>query len=131
MKNIESMDVSAKTSVCARIAYEANRAYCSAMQDVVGKEWHDLAADEMMSYVRGVVGVLNGNSPAEQHAAWCADKKANNWVYGPVKDEHKREHPCLLPYDRLPASQRQKDVLFIGVVSAAAKTLGLPCWALR
>ena len=40
---------------------------------------------------------------------------------GPVKDPEKKEHPCFLPYDELPLSQRIKDYLFTAVVEAALK----------
>jgi hypothetical protein len=47
-----------------------------------------------------------------------ADKEADGWKHGPVKDPEKKEHPCMVPYGQLPAEQRAKDYLFIAVVKA-------------
>ena len=32
-----------------------------------------------------------------------------NWRYGPEKNSEKRTHPCLVPYEDLPAPEREKD----------------------
>jgi hypothetical protein len=45
-----------------------------------------------------------------------AEKKADGWVYGEVKDPEKKEHPCLVEYEELPKDQQAKDSLFIAVV---------------
>ncbi len=71
-----------------------------------------------MSAVEGVSGVLTGNTPAESHAGWCEFKYNHGWVYGPTKDETLKQHPCLVPYDELPPSQRLKDHLFVAIVRA-------------
>jgi hypothetical protein len=44
------------------------------------------------------------------------EKKAAGWIYGPVKDPEKKEHPCIVPYDQLPIEQRTKDYLFKAIV---------------
>lgn len=38
--------------------------------------------------------------------------------FGPVKDPERKEHPCFVPYDQLPAAQRAKDHIFNAVVRA-------------
>jgi len=52
------------------------------------------------------------------HEEWMARRKAAGWRYGPEKDERLKTHPCLVPYSELDARQRQKDVLFLAIVSA-------------
>jgi hypothetical protein len=47
------------------------------------------------------------------HENWTKDKVADGWVYGEVKDAAAKTHPCLVPYDQLPANQRFKDSLFL------------------
>ena len=37
---------------------------------------------------------------------------------GPVKDADRKEHPCFVPYDELPADQKAKDYMFCGIVEA-------------
>lgn len=56
-------------------------------------------------------------SPEESHAAWTKFKFDHGWTLGPVKDQAKKEHPLLLPYDQLPVSQQIKDHLFVAIVN--------------
>ena len=46
------------------------------------------------------------------HESWLAFKEADGWVYGKVKDEVLKTHPCYVPYDELPEAQKFKDTLF-------------------
>jgi hypothetical protein len=55
-------------------------------------------------------------APSDSHNNWLAEKTANGWGYGPVKDPEKKEHPCFVAYDELPVEQRTKDYLFQAVV---------------
>lgn len=41
------------------------------------------------------------------HEVWAAGRIAAGWKYGPVRDEVKKEHPCLIPYEEL--SEEEKD----------------------
>lgn len=110
---------------CARAAHEANRAYCLALDDTSQEPW-DLAPEwQRSSCINGVRGVLqDGNGPRESHESWLREKVAAGWVWGPMKDPEKKEHPCLLIYDALPPEQKAKDAIFTQVVAAVAKALG-------
>ena len=52
------------------------------------------------------------------HNNWSAEKVADGWVYGEVKDVEKKTHPCLVPFDQLPLFQQKKDKLFSAIVDA-------------
>lgn len=41
------------------------------------------------------------------HEVWAAGRLADGWKYGPVRDDEKKEHPSLVPYEHLP--EREKD----------------------
>ena len=41
------------------------------------------------------------------HEVWAAGRMADGWKYGPVRDDAKKEHPCLVPYEQL--SEEEKD----------------------
>lgn len=41
------------------------------------------------------------------HDVWAAKRMADGWKYGPVRDDAKKEHPCLIPYEDL--SEEEKD----------------------
>ena len=43
------------------------------------------------------------------HEVWARQRLAEGWRYGPARSEAKREHPCLVPYEELPESEKQAD----------------------
>ncbi|MVN88625.1 hypothetical protein GO986_17965 [Deinococcus sp. HMF7620] len=103
----------------AALAHEANRHYCASIGDTSQVPW-DAAPDwQKDSAVKGIEGALAGNTPAQQHESWMAEKVATGWVYGDAKDPDAKTHPCLVPYDQLPDDQKRKDHLYSAVVKAA------------
>lgn len=43
------------------------------------------------------------------HDNWARQRLAEGWKYGPHRDETRKEHPCLVPYEELPESEKQYD----------------------
>lgn len=43
------------------------------------------------------------------HEVWAKNRIDEGWSYGPVRDDSKRQHPCLIPYDELPESEKDYD----------------------
>lgn len=112
-------------TACAKAAHAVNKAYCEALGDFSQKEWEQAPTWQTESCIKGVVGVLeHQNSPSDSHASWLKEKEATGWKYGPVKDEEKKEHPCMVHYDHLPFEQKQKDRLFVAAVKDMAAALG-------
>jgi hypothetical protein len=103
----------------ARVCHEANRAYCETIGDNSQKPWSEAEEWQRQSAVRGVAFALENPSapPSAQHDAWLADKEAEGWKYGAIKDPSKKEHPCCVSYEELPIEQRLKDSLFKAVVA--------------
>lgn len=107
----------------ARVVHEANRALQFEQQDPtipVSPAWDDTDEETQRSAIEGVQGILNGNSPEQSHEGWFRFKVDHGWTLGPVKDEEKKEHPLLVPYNELPASQQVKDKMFFAIVHALA-----------
>lgn len=105
----------------ARVVHEANRAVqveqgCPTIP--VSAHWDDLDAETRASAVDGVIAVQGGANPRQSHENWTAFKVEHGWTLGPVKDEDKKEHPLLVPYDDLPESQKVKDDLFGAIVGS-------------
>lgn len=102
----------------AAIAHEVNRAYCTAIGDTSQMAWADAPPWQQKSAVVGVrFTILHPNAgPAASHESWLAEKAADGWQYGLVKDPVAKRHPCFTPYDLLPLEQRAKDYLFQAVV---------------
>ncbi len=47
---------------------------------------------------------------AEQvHDVWSAGRISDGWTYGAERNDEKKTHPCLVPYDDLPDSEREYD----------------------
>jgi hypothetical protein len=51
------------------------------------------------------------------HDIWACQRLQDGWKHGPKRDDAKKEHPCLVPYEDLPESEKQYDR------SAAMETL--------
>jgi len=51
------------------------------------------------------------------HDIWARQRLADGWRFGPRRDDAKKEHPCLVPYEDLPESEKVYDR------SAAMETL--------
>ena len=43
------------------------------------------------------------------HEVWAAARMAEGWTYGPVRDDAKRQTPCLVPYADLPEEEKAYD----------------------
>ena len=111
-------------AAAAHATHEANRAYCRALGDDSQPPWDSAPEWQRTSAINGVAGALAGNTPEQSHEMWMAEKAANGWVYGPVKDPEKKQHPCMVPYSDLPPEQRAKDAIFVTVARAVAGALG-------
>jgi len=106
--------------IIARVCHEANKALCDASGEGGQQSWDFAPEWQRQSAMQGVQFVIdNPTAPASaQHDNWMAVKLADGWKYGSVKDADIKEHPCLVPFDQLPAEQRAKDYLFQAIVKS-------------
>jgi ryanodine receptor 2 len=51
------------------------------------------------------------------HDLWALRRMSEGWTVGPRRDDAAKTHPCLIPYEQLPESEKQYDR------SAAIETL--------
>lgn len=104
----------------AKACYEANRAYAESIGDTSFGPWDEAPDWQKLTNIRGVLFKLANPSatPEQMHDSWCEAKLADGWMYGPVKDADKKQHPCLVGYPSLPKEQRFKDSLFSAIVLA-------------
>lgn len=98
----------------ARAAHEVNRALCEAQGDRTQLPWDEAPGWAVASAAAGAEAIAldPAITPEESHESWAAMKRADGWTYGPEKDTERKLHPCLVPYEELPVSQRVKDALF-------------------
>jgi len=98
----------------ARIAHEANRAWCEANDDDSQPVWNDAPEWQKSSAIQGVNFHLANPDATDSasHDNWMKQKVEEGWVYGEVKDPEKKTHPCIVPFEQLPLVQQIKDRLF-------------------
>src|SRR5262245_54878653 len=43
------------------------------------------------------------------HDIWARVRIEQGWRWGPARDDTRKEHPCLVPYEALPESEKRAD----------------------
>ena len=43
------------------------------------------------------------------HEVWAQNRLKEGWTYGPVRDDAKRQTPCLIPYEQLSEVEKAYD----------------------
>ncbi len=107
----------------AKICHQVNRDYCINEQLEAPPEWDDLPANIQESIVSGVAEVIADPkiTPTQIHQMWCDYKEKEGWKYALNKDLKLKTHPNLVPFDKLPKLEKEKDRLFIRTVKQEMK----------
>ena len=45
------------------------------------------------------------------HEVWALTRMEQGWTYGEQRDDQQKKHPCLIPYEDLPESEKEYDRL--------------------
>lgn len=43
------------------------------------------------------------------HEVWAQTRLGQGWTYGDERDDQRKKHPCLIPYEELPESEKLYD----------------------
>jgi len=43
------------------------------------------------------------------HDVWAETRIQQGWTYGPERNDELKTHPCLVPYEELPDSEKEYD----------------------
>lgn len=43
------------------------------------------------------------------HEVWAKSRMDEGWTYGSVRDDVRKQHPCLVPYEELPEIEKEYD----------------------
>lgn len=43
------------------------------------------------------------------HEVWAQERMNQGWVYGEKRDDVKKHHPCLIPYEELSEEEKKYD----------------------
>ncbi|MCI0653843.1 MAG: hypothetical protein L0Y39_05130 [Methylococcaceae bacterium] len=60
-----------------------------------------------------------------EHDRWSADRHLNGWKFGPVRDNDKKIHPELIPYDNLSEDMKDLDRYTVRLMPALLGRKGL------
>ena len=103
----------------ARVCHKAIRALQYIQDDPCPSVPWDSEPEEIRALaIEGVRAARQGITPRQSHEDWARGKRAQGWTWGPEKDPEARTHPNLVPYDDLPPGQRDKDVMFLAIITA-------------
>jgi hypothetical protein len=61
---------------------------------------------------------------ALEHARWMAERRLSGWQHGDRRDNTRRRHPDLVPYEALPADSRRFDREIVLATLEAVSSLG-------
>jgi hypothetical protein len=108
----------------ARVCHEAVRAYSQTLGDNSLLPWDDAPGWQKQSSRDGVrfqfAQLAAGVEPSASatHDEWLRERRAAGWKRGETKDHQTQEHPSLVAYADLSASEKLKDYLFAAICKA-------------
>lgn len=111
---------SKKAGKIAPVVHEAMRAYAKSIGQPDMPAWGRAPKWMKESTFQSVEFVLKNPdvSAGSLHDQWADAKRADGWKYGKIKDPIKKTHPMLVPFSKLPKSERVKDDLVNAIVRA-------------
>ena len=59
--------------------------------------------------LEGEILELSEELAKNTHEVWAAGRIKEGWIYGESRDDAKKEHPCLVPYEQLPDGEKEYD----------------------
>lgn len=104
----------------AKVCHEANKAFCATHLDRSHFKWEDAPPWQRASAIKGVEFHIKNPEALDSHShdSWMKEKLATGWKFGSTKDDVKKEHPCLVPFNELAVHEQAKDALFRAIVHA-------------
>lgn len=59
-----------------------------------------------------------------EHIRWSWDKRLSGWIYGSTKNNLKKTHPGLIPYEELSDSEKEKDRELVRIIPSLLHDIG-------
>ena len=127
IKYIEAAATEEAIHIVAEVAHEANKAYCKSIGDDSQLPWGKAPKWQKDSAINGVIFTMKNlnATPEDSHRNWFKQKKAEGWVFGDLKDESLKTHPCMVDYNELPLNQITKDYIYQAIVKTLVLRLQL------
>ena len=65
-----------------------------------------LTIPEIAAYAEKIIPMLLAEA---EHNGWMVERMLSGWTYGRVRDNDKKKHPLLIPYNQLSESDKDYD----------------------
>ncbi len=65
----------------------------------------DISEVELSREILDLTEILARNT----HDSWAQERMEEGWTYGPERNDKSMQHPCLVPYEDLPDSEKMYD----------------------
>ncbi len=104
----------------AQVVHAAIRAWAGANDQTEIPAWEEAPKWMRDSTFASVRFVLENPSAGHgaQHIQWMEQRISQGWEYGAVRDDDKKHHPMLVPFENLPEIEQKKDQLVCAIVLA-------------
>jgi hypothetical protein len=101
----------------ARICYDAIRAYGKTIGEVYLR-WPDARPSVRESFAGAVAYLLEAPSASvrDLHGHWLAARTQQGWQYAPQRDDARRLHPAMVPWEDVSEREYLKFVLMHRIV---------------
>ena len=107
------------------IIYEATRLEAEwSNRSIVPEKWENRDEKFKIQFINIINEYLLQDdlpTPKEAHDSWVRAYKEMGWKFGEKRDIKKKTHPDILPFEKLPKDERDKDAIFLMAVWLAKK----------
>lgn len=104
----------------AKWIYEATRVEAEwSERPIVPEPWEkrdDTFRKQFVDTIAEYMSMDKLPTPAEAHESWNQAYYKMGWKYGEVRDTEAKTHPDLVPFDKLPQPEKDKDAIFLAFV---------------
>ena len=104
----------------AEIIYEATRLEAKwSNRSIVPEKWNnrdDKFRTQFIDIIDKYMSQDNLPTPKEAHDSWVESYKQMGWKFGEKRDIKKKTHPDMVPFEKLPKDERDKDAIFLMAV---------------
>ena len=59
-----------------------------------------------------------------EHDRWCWERRLSGWTYSDIRDNNRKLHNCLVPYDELDEAEKEKDRIMVRLIPYLLKDIG-------
>jgi RyR domain. len=111
---------------------ESNRNAARSFKEKLNSVGYDIASADSRYPAAGCFdeAIILKLAKAE-HDRWMNEKLANGWIYAPIRDNAKKHHPMLIPYEELPLEEQKKDICVVSKIIPLLKGVGLRVYKMR